>query len=231
MHSSLSSLGYVEGGAETVVQALIGAVGPQGTLLFPAHTWVLTAQAGTIEFDVRSTPSMKVGAIPEAARQHPHVSRSLHATHSITAFGRRAEEYTTGHEDIQGQCGIGSPYHRLVQQSGLILLLGCDHHSNTSIHMVEEMLDLPGALLPGTRESRLTDKNGRTIERKITIHSNKERDFMRVDLPMTQLGMQRFSRIGQANSRIVEARKMHDWLIQELRHNSSWLFLEDEQPQ
>jgi aminoglycoside N3'-acetyltransferase len=35
IHSSLKSLGYVEGGAAAVVRALQDAVGPQGTLLIP----------------------------------------------------------------------------------------------------------------------------------------------------------------------------------------------------
>ena len=35
VHSSLRPLGKVEGGAETVVNALLEALGPEGTLLMP----------------------------------------------------------------------------------------------------------------------------------------------------------------------------------------------------
>lgn len=38
VHSSLSALGFVEGGAQTVIDTLLSAVGPQGTLLMPAHS-------------------------------------------------------------------------------------------------------------------------------------------------------------------------------------------------
>ena len=38
LHSSLSSLGWVEGGADAVVEAFLDAIGPEGTLLTPAFT-------------------------------------------------------------------------------------------------------------------------------------------------------------------------------------------------
>ena len=38
VHSSLSSLGHVDGGAETVVRALLDVVGPTGTVLVPTLT-------------------------------------------------------------------------------------------------------------------------------------------------------------------------------------------------
>jgi len=40
VHSSLSSLGYVPGGPETVIQALLKALGPGGTLLMPALSYL-----------------------------------------------------------------------------------------------------------------------------------------------------------------------------------------------
>ena len=45
VHSSMSSLGYVVNGALDVIDALLEAVGPEGTLLMPAHTGQLTDPA------------------------------------------------------------------------------------------------------------------------------------------------------------------------------------------
>lgn len=40
VHASLSRLGYVIGGAETIVRALLECVGETGTLMAPAQTWL-----------------------------------------------------------------------------------------------------------------------------------------------------------------------------------------------
>ena len=94
-HSSMRSLGPVEGGCETVLAAMKEAVGEEGTLLFPAFT-----------FDVCTKPpyyfSMKdsrccVGALPEYARTQPDFIRSVHPSHSVSAWGKRAEEMTREH--------------------------------------------------------------------------------------------------------------------------------------
>ena len=39
VHCSLSKMGWVVGGAEVVIQALINAVGKNGTLMMPTQTW------------------------------------------------------------------------------------------------------------------------------------------------------------------------------------------------
>ena len=92
VHSSLKSLGYVAGGAEAVVEALVRAVGPAGTVLFPA----LTFEGSLTRFlrehdmiDLRRRPSHN-GAIPRAAGQRRDARRSVHPTHTVIA---RSEEH------------------------------------------------------------------------------------------------------------------------------------------
>src|SRR5947208_1183238 len=63
VHSSLSRLGYVEGGAETVVDALLEVVGPTGTVMVP------TFNHGKADiYDPAETPSTN-GAVTEAFRK------------------------------------------------------------------------------------------------------------------------------------------------------------------
>jgi aminoglycoside 3-N-acetyltransferase len=85
VHSSLSAMGHVIGGAETVIQGLLEALGPEGTLLMPALSYeIVTPERST--FDVRRTPS-NVGIIPEYFRTRPGTRRSVHPTHSACGVG------------------------------------------------------------------------------------------------------------------------------------------------
>ncbi len=140
MHSSLKSLGHVEGGAQTVIEALIETVGPQGTLLLPAFSFPLKSQEEPV-FDVRETPSC-VGLITELFRREYATHRSIHLSHSYAAAGPLARELTTHRLDIT-PCGDDSPLGKFMRRDGKILLLGVGYNSCTAFHVVEEQLKVP----------------------------------------------------------------------------------------
>lgn len=148
VHSSLSKLGLgqkIPGGADTVIDALIDAVGPRGTVCFPTLSYLFTTEKTPI-FDVRNTPS-NVGIIPETFRRRPNVVRSVHPTHSVAAFGAQAEFITKDHWKDRTPVGPNSPFRRIYELSGQILFLGCTPRCNTSIHGVEELLPKPPPFL------------------------------------------------------------------------------------
>jgi aminoglycoside 3-N-acetyltransferase len=57
VHSSLSSLGMVQGGEHVVIDALLEAVGPDGLLIMPTHTWS-TVHAAQPVFHEQLSPSV-----------------------------------------------------------------------------------------------------------------------------------------------------------------------------
>lgn len=142
-HSSLSRIGFVQGGAETVVRGLLQAVGDEGTLVMPAFT-IQGSMKETIEsgflFDPRSS-EVTVGSIPETFRKHPRVYRSLHPTHSVCACGRLAKWITEGHEQCQTTFGEGTPFHKLYGVNAKVLGLGVDLAPVTFYHVIEELED------------------------------------------------------------------------------------------
>lgn len=158
VHSSLSSLGFVPGGAAAVIAALQDALGPDGTLLMPAHTWEWMNR-GLRVFDARSTPGC-VGGIAEAFRRLGGVRRSLHPTHSVTAKGPRAAEMLEGHEKAETPCGAGTPYARLLEADGQILLLGATLDSNTAFHCMEALCGYPDLLRAERDEFEIIDETG-----------------------------------------------------------------------
>ncbi|MFZ4507513.1 MAG: AAC(3) family N-acetyltransferase [Fimbriimonas sp.] len=170
VHSSLSSLGQVEGGAATVVNALLDAVGPTGNLMFPT----LTGQAHHSlerppEFDSRNSPAW-TGAIPEAARRAPGALRSLHPTHSVVCFGPDSKWLTKGHLRSESPCDRQSPYGRLADIGGRILFIGVGLQANTSFHHLEELAEVPYVLQEGKVAATLLDEKGRELSWKGRLH-------------------------------------------------------------
>ena len=208
VHSSLSSLGYVEGGADAVIEALIEAVGPQGTLLAPTLTGSEALNVNNPPcYDPGETPCW-TGRIPETLCQRPNAVRSLHPTHSVAAIGPRARALTKDHEFSITPCGPDSPYGRLAQAGGSILLLGVTHSVNTAFHHVEESVGVPYHMQRGLVAARVkTGDRVRTIHLMLH-HYGPQRCFERMEPVFQERGIQRDGQIGRAQARLIDARRM-----------------------
>ncbi len=134
VHSSLRHFGYLEGGPEMVIEALLEVVGAEGTLALPGFSFQLKDLPSPV-FDVRNTP-VWASKLYEAFRTRPGVLRSHHVTHSVCALGARERELTGEHS--QGPCGPESPFRKIVEWGGKIVLMGVSHNANTTFHAVEE---------------------------------------------------------------------------------------------
>lgn len=168
IHISLKAVGEVEGGGETVLDALIESVG-DGLLIVPTHTWANVNKNQPI-YDRSSTPSC-LGVLPNLALGRGDGVRSLHPTHSVKAFGPRAEAYVSGEE----RCTTPTPqegcWGRLLEEKAKILLIGVGQERNTFLHAVEEMLDIPQRLNQEPMELTIQDR-GRVIA-SVQMHGHK----------------------------------------------------------
>lgn len=168
VHSALRPFGWVPGGAETIIQGLLSAIGSEGTLLMPALSYEHVTPEDPV-FDVRYTPPC-VGAIAEAFRRRARTRRSLHPTHSVCAVGPLTDELLIPHAQDSTPCGPHSPFHRLPQFDGQILMLACSLIYNTSLHAIEEMV-IPPYLFNPPLEYQLTDEHGNTFRKMYTPHN------------------------------------------------------------
>jgi aminoglycoside 3-N-acetyltransferase len=140
VHSSLRSVGAIEGGPAALVAAFLDVLEPGGLLVVPTFTY------NSNVFDHAQSPSV-TGAFTEIVRAWPGAVRSLHPTHSVAAIGERAAAFCAGHERV-GAVSTGSPLERLAADGGWILLVGVGHNRNTTIHTAECLapafyLDMP----------------------------------------------------------------------------------------
>ncbi|MEO8752444.1 MAG: AAC(3) family N-acetyltransferase [Casimicrobiaceae bacterium] len=154
VHSAYDAFAGFTGKPSDVVAVLQAAVGEDGILLMPTMSFTGTAidyvRTGAA-FDVARTPS-RMGLLSELFRRMPGVQRSVHPTHAVAAWGRGAAEIVAGHHAAATPCGAGSPFARLHERHGKILLLGADVDSLTFYHTVEEMLEARFPSSPFTRE-------------------------------------------------------------------------------
>ncbi|HHT96763.1 MAG TPA: AAC(3) family N-acetyltransferase [Clostridiales bacterium] len=143
IHSSMKSIGDVDGGAETVLDSFMEYLS-DGLLLLPTHTWANMNETHNI-FDPEKEPSC-VGLLTNLFMKREGVVRSLHPTHSMAAYGKDNKEFIKGEENITTPCSPGGCYDRLRTRNGKILLLGVNHIRNTYLHFVEEALNVPDRL-------------------------------------------------------------------------------------
>lgn len=141
IHSSMKSIGEVEGGADTVLDVFSEFM-KDGLLVFPTHTWDYVQQKNP-KFYVRSSPS-HIGILTELFRKRPNVIRSWHPTHSVGSLGKDAKDFTAGNETFDTPAARGSSYGKLLDREAKILLVGVDLRRNTFIHGIEEWENIPG---------------------------------------------------------------------------------------
>lgn len=139
LHTSMKAIGSVEGGADTVVDALIEYF-KDGMVMVPTHTWKQMSNEYNV-FDPAREPAC-VGIIPNIFMKREGVYRSLHPTHSIAAYGRMASEYVQGDDMFNTPCNPKGCFGRLKDINAKILLVGVTHAKNTYIHSIEETMDV-----------------------------------------------------------------------------------------
>ena len=215
-HSSLSKFGYVEGGAETVVEALLRAAGPAGTVASAAGQPSADLGPNPV-FDVLNTPSRR-GIISEAIRRRA-TGRSRHLVDSISALGPAAEYLTSTHSVTN--CGAESPYQKLMTSDAQILLLGVSHNSNTTFEAIEEEMarsyvkfrELPGV--------RIIDEEGEARALPTRLHDFEyPYDFNRMNAGLIRAGAQTEIVIGEAIVRRVSAARMRQVVKEAIEANS-----------
>ncbi|MEN6357099.1 MAG: AAC(3) family N-acetyltransferase [Armatimonadota bacterium] len=215
VHSSLSSFGRVDGGAEAVVDALLETIGEQGTLVVPTYTYGLDV------YDPQRSSSL-CGAITEAVRKRPNALRSLHPTHSVAAIGALADVITGGHEKVHA-FARGSALFNVLQARGKILLLGVSHKSDSMIHVAEEIANLP--YLERSRQIDVKNAQGKTVQKWVR-RPGCSHGFDAIEEILDEHDAVRETTIGECRAQIMAARSVVDAALEVLKMDPEGLLCE-----
>jgi aminoglycoside N3'-acetyltransferase/aminopeptidase-like protein len=199
VHSSLSRIGHVIGGANTVVEALLAVIGPGGTLLMPSFN-----HRSASVFNPLATPTTN-GAIPDAMWRRPEAVRSLHPTHAVAAIGPKAEEYCRGHLEA-GIWAADSPIGRLIHGGGYLLSLGVTHEASTAYHVAE--ISVPCSCIDqfgSTDRVVMPDGSVQEVRGLAWRSASCPVPPRRLDETLDERGLQRHGQVGHAAATLVRA--------------------------
>ncbi len=233
VHTSLSSIGYVCGGAQTVIEALTGAVGAEGTVMMPSQSWKNLDPSDGVHWEISEedwpvirenwpaydknlTPTNTMGAVAEMFRSWPGALRSDHPARSFAAWGKHAE-YLTSNHDLSNIFGENSPLGKFYDLGGYVLLIGVGHDKNTSLHLADVRADYPGKHMC-TEYSAVTENSVRVWKKYETLYVDGE-DFCEIGAAFEKEHGIRETGLGNAVLKLMAQRSVVDFAVRWIESN------------
>jgi aminoglycoside 3-N-acetyltransferase len=230
VHSSLSSLGWVCGGAQTIIMALLNVVGKDGTLVMPAHSgdwgdpaewqnppvpkeWIQIIYDNMPAYEPQITPTRGMGRIAELFRIFPDTVRSNNPLLSFCASGRFAMHITENHP-LTPQLGMDSPLGKMYNLKAKVLLLGVGYDSCTSFHLAETLIDK----MPTKRMGAAMLDNGKRCWKWFDDYEYNSDDFELIGKEFEENHIVQKGKVGNADCRLFEMKAGVDfakvWLME-----------------
>lgn len=206
VHTSFRAVAPVDGGPRGLIEALIAAVGPDGTVVMPG--W----GRGDGPFDsVRTPVSPSLGVVPATFKAYPGVVRSGHP-HAFLAIGPRAE-VVVGDPLPLPPHRLESPVGRVYEADGQILLLGVNHDADTTVHLAE----LEGGAPYRVPKRCVVLREGRPVTVEYGENDHCCERFVLVDEWVRAAGAQREGPVGSAQARLVPSRAVMEAVVPRVR--------------
>ncbi|MCR5054346.1 MAG: AAC(3) family N-acetyltransferase [Lachnospiraceae bacterium] len=233
VHTSLGQIGYVCGGAQTVIEALIEVVGQDGTIMMPTQSWKnLDPETGVHwdadeadwdvirenwpAYDKAITPTNTMGAVAEMFRSWPGALRSDHPARSVAAWGKNAGYFTEDH-DLSNIFGDTSPVGKLYELDGKVLLIGVDHDKNTSLHLADVRAEYPSK--HNFVEHSAVMENGKRVWKAYETLFVDGEDFVDIGAAFEAGHTVKRQKLGNAELRLMKQRELVDFAVEWIERN------------
>lgn len=225
LHSSFKSVGPVENGPETVIDAVLETIGSSGNLMVPTFTYSLPMW-NCDPFDVRSTPG-RVGIIPEHLRRRPEAVRSFHPTHSAAVIGPDAEEIVGNHLRAT-PIGEGSPFARMFRRKAKVLMLGTHQDTDSSLHYCEvvgraEYIHVPFSPGQDYEIAWFVNEKEQIEYTKVYEVPGCSRGFRVVEGPLKELGILQEVQVGEARCQLLDLERLVPTVAELVRRDPGML--------
>lgn len=233
VHCSLSSMGFVCGGPQIIIESLLETVGNSGTIMMPTQSWKnLDPETGvhweepkewwdTIRenwpaYNKDITPTNTMGAVAEMFRKWPGSIRSDHPARSVAANGKNAQYLTETHE-LSNIFGDGSPISKLYELDANVLLMGVDYDKNTALHIADVRAEYPGKR--NCVEHSAVMENGKRVWKAYeTLYVDGE-DFVDIGKAFEKEYSVTKVQLGDATLRYMKVRPLVDFAIKWIEAN------------
>lgn len=217
VHSSLRLVGEVDGGAQTLLDALIEYFTEKGGLLcIAAHTWANIGKP-CITLDMQN-PVSNLGAFPNFAMQDGRGVLTKNPTHAMVVFGdkQKIEQFVKDEPNLKTPTAPNSCYGKLAN-GGYTLLIGVAQDKNTYLHSVEEMLGISNRMASAPTAVTVRDENGTVTEHMLTFFESDFTDDVSLFFPKYETAF-RYHRcitdgfIGNAPTQLCDCAKIKQTL-------------------
>ncbi|MGY4706585.1 aminoglycoside 3-N-acetyltransferase [Candidatus Bipolaricaulota sp. J31] len=233
LHASVRAIGWVVGGPDVVIQAILDVVGPEGTLMMyvgweevPYLTVAMREGRGEAyleecpAFDPRrSRANRKWSILTEYLRTWPGARRSDHPEASVAAVGAKAEWLTKDHP-LNYPYGPGSPFAKLCEAGGRVLLLGSPLNAVTLLHHAETIARIPDKRIvrykmPVLEEGRRVWVQIEDIDtgEGIVEGSSSEEYFAEIVREYLASGKGRSGKVGAAQAYLLDAADLVEFAV------------------
>lgn len=218
VQADIRRLGYVIGGEQALIEALIEAVGYEGTLVVPTFTPQLLdpacqkkrvgrtywedVRASALPFDRRLTLPLKKDTLAMQFLRNEGVVRSYHPLYSFAAWGKYAKLICDRHP-LHFGLSQDSPLGKMVEFNGYMVLLGCEYERCCLFHLAR----YSGDQLPIRLVSAPITGNKRTIWKDMLDLEYQTKNFSAIGEVMEERNVVKNSYIGNGRCRMFSARE------------------------
>lgn len=215
LHIAMSKLGYVIGGAQTVVDALLEILGYNGTLIMamqcaensepslfinpPLHFEDFQKYRNSFPaYHPKESETYHMGRVVENLRRRDKAIISSHPNVAFVAIGKYAK-LLCNHQDLDFALGESSPLGRLYELKASALLVGVDYDNMTSLHLAEYKTEARPIVLNGAA----INENGHRVWKKFCELDMDSDDFIKIGSSLEKQNLVYKTKFNQAEIKLV----------------------------